>query len=90
MKSMYDLFIRNGTLVTPEGITTGDIAIAEQQIAAIGPMLDEARADRSLFALLHGVTSVFFVVKLVAIAVLAWRLSGDAAAARATAAEPTS
>ena len=57
---------------------------------AIGPMLDEARADRSRFALLHGVTSVFFVVKLVAIAVLAWRLSGDAAAARATAAEPTS
>jgi allantoinase len=38
--SLYDLIIRNGTLVTPEGITTGDIAIAEQQIAAIGPALD--------------------------------------------------
>jgi hypothetical protein len=57
---------------------------------AIGPMLDEARVDRSRFALLHGVTTVFFVVKLVAIAVLAWRLAGDAAAANATAAAPTS
>ena len=57
---------------------------------AIGPMLDEARTDRSRFALLHGLTSVFFVVKLVAIAVLAWRLSGDATQARATAAAPTS
>ena len=56
---------------------------------AIGPMLDEARTDRSRFALLHGVASVFFVVKLVAIAVLAWRLGGDAAG-RATAAAPTS
>jgi hypothetical protein len=56
---------------------------------AIGPMLDEARTDRSRFALLHFVTSVFFVVKLAAIAVLAWRLGGDAAG-RATAAAPTS
>ena len=57
---------------------------------AIGPMLDEARGDRSRFALLHGVTSVFFVVKLVAVAALAWRLTGDAAAIDATAAAPTS
>jgi hypothetical protein len=56
---------------------------------AIGPMLDEARADRSRFALLHGATSVFFVVKLVAVAVLAWRLAGGARLADATAA-PTS
>jgi hypothetical protein len=53
---------------------------------ALGPMLDDARADRSRFALLHGVSSVFFVVKLVAIAVLAWRLGGDSRARRATAA----
>jgi hypothetical protein len=57
---------------------------------AIAPMLEEARSDHSRFALLHGVTSVFFVVKLVAIAVLAWRLAGGAAAADATAAAPTS
>ena len=57
---------------------------------AIDPMLDEARADRSRFALLHGVTSIFFVVKLVAIAVLAWRLAGSASGVRATAAAPTS
>src|SRR5437763_12848242 len=36
---MYDLLIRNGTLVTAEGISAGDVAIAEQQIAAIGPEL---------------------------------------------------
>jgi len=57
---------------------------------AIGPLLDEARGDRSRFALLHGVASVFFVVKLVAVAALAWRLTGDAAAIDATAAAPTS
>jgi len=57
---------------------------------AIDPMLDEARADRSRFTLLHGVTSIFFVVKLVAIALLAWRLAGSAAGVRATAAAPTS
>src|SRR4051812_33876309 len=43
---MYDLIIRNGTLVTPEGIAPGDITIAEQQIAAIGPALDgSSRAE---------------------------------------------
>src|SRR5215213_10628745 len=39
---MYDLIIRNGALVTAEGVTTADIAIADQQIAAIGPALDGA------------------------------------------------
>ena len=57
---------------------------------AIGPLLDAARADRSRFALLHGATSVFFVVKLVAIAVLAWRLAGGPRLADAPAAAPTS
>ncbi len=38
--ALYDLIIRNGTLVTAEGITTADIAIADQQIAATGPALD--------------------------------------------------
>ena len=57
---------------------------------AIGPMLDEARGDHSRFALLHGMTSVFFVVKFVAIAVLAWRLAATSAPISATAAAPTS
>jgi allantoinase len=38
--ALYDLIIHNGVLVTAEGITTADIAIADQQIAAIGPALD--------------------------------------------------
>ena len=38
--TLYDLIIRNGTLVTAEGVTTDDIAIADQQIAATGPALD--------------------------------------------------
>src|SRR5690348_2814150 len=37
---MYDLIIRNGALVTAEGITAADIALADQQIAAIGPALE--------------------------------------------------
>ncbi len=38
--ALYDLIIRNGTLVTAEDVTTADIAIADHQIAAIGPALD--------------------------------------------------
>src|SRR6476661_3592328 len=38
--ALYDLIIHNGVLVTAEGITTADVAIADQQIAAIGPALD--------------------------------------------------
>src|SRR3954453_5149689 len=38
--TLYDLIIRNGTLVTADGITAADIAIADQQIAAIGPALE--------------------------------------------------
>jgi allantoinase len=37
--SLYDLIIRNGTLVTPEGIAAADVAIGDQQIAALGPEL---------------------------------------------------
>src|SRR5215210_5854334 len=40
--TLYDLLIRNGTIVTAEGVTTADIAIAGQQIAAIGPALEGA------------------------------------------------
>ncbi|MDQ2998393.1 MAG: allantoinase AllB, partial [Chloroflexota bacterium] len=39
---MYDLLIRNGTIVTAEGVTSADIAIVGQQIAAIGPALEGA------------------------------------------------
>jgi allantoinase len=43
---LYDLIIRNGTLVTPEAISTADIAIADQRIAAIGPALEgQSRAE---------------------------------------------
>src|SRR5579863_1285175 len=37
--SLYDLIIRNGTLVTPEGISQADIAIADERIVAIAPAL---------------------------------------------------
>ena len=49
---------------------------------AIEPMLASAgRGDVPSFAVLHGIASAFFVVKFVAIAVLAWRLAGAAAPA---------
>ncbi|MBV9891976.1 MAG: DUF4149 domain-containing protein [Rhizobacter sp.] len=57
---------------------------------ALVPMLDAARGDRGRFALLHGVASVFFVIKLAAIAVVAWRLGGDRVRVELTAAAPTS
>lgn len=42
---------------------------------AVEPMLAAAgRGEGPSFAVLHGVASLFFVVKFVAVAVLAWRL----------------
>jgi allantoinase len=50
---MYDLIIRNGTLVIAEGVTTADIAIADQRIVAIGPQLAGARTAEIDAAGLH-------------------------------------
>jgi hypothetical protein len=46
---------------------------------AIEPVI--GRGDVPSFAVLHGVASAFFVVKFVAVAVLAWRLSAPRASA---------
>ena len=35
--SLYDLILRNGTLVTADGSSQADIAIADGQIVAITP-----------------------------------------------------
>ena len=48
---------------------------------AIQPMLASGRGEGPSFAVLHGVASAFFVVKLGAVAVLAWRFAGAAPAA---------
>ncbi|MFL5734386.1 MAG: allantoinase [Chloroflexia bacterium] len=37
---LYDLIIRNGSLVTPSSVTQADLAIADERIAAIGPSLE--------------------------------------------------
>jgi hypothetical protein len=44
---------------------------------AVQPMIEAARRGEGAasFAVLHGVASAFFVVKFVAVAVLAWRLT---------------
>ncbi len=49
------------------------------------PMLEAARAGegRASFAVLHGAAAVFFLVKLGAVAALAWRLGRPSAAIRA-------
>jgi len=36
MSETFDLVIRNGQVVTPEGVMTGDVAVAGETIAAIG------------------------------------------------------
>ena len=35
----YDLLIRHGNVVTPEGVTVADVAVADGRIAAVGPDL---------------------------------------------------
>jgi uncharacterized membrane protein YidH (DUF202 family) len=54
---------------------------------AVQPMIETARRGEGgpSFAVLHGVASAFFVVKVAAIAVLAWRLTGRRASATAAA-----
>jgi allantoinase len=37
--SEYDAIVRGGTVVTPEGVTRADVAIAGEQVAAIAPEL---------------------------------------------------
>ena len=37
---IYDLILRNGALVTGDGVADADLAVADGQIAAIGPELD--------------------------------------------------
>ncbi len=42
MSESYDLVIKNGHVVTPEGVMTGDIAVTGESIAAIGHNLSGA------------------------------------------------
>jgi allantoinase len=42
---MTDLLLRGGTIVTPEGLTTADLAIKDSQIAAIAPDLPGAARE---------------------------------------------
>jgi len=61
---------------------------------AIQPMIESARRGEGgpSFAVLHGVASAFFLVKLAAVAALAWRLTSSPRVAgdAARPAEPTS
>jgi allantoinase len=43
--SMYDLIIRNGTLVTPSDVTQADLAVADGRIAAIMPDIEGAARE---------------------------------------------
>jgi allantoinase len=47
--SLYDLMIRGGTLVTPEGVTQADLGVSEGRIAAAAPGL-EGTADGEIDA----------------------------------------
>ncbi|MCU0494944.1 MAG: allantoinase AllB [Chloroflexaceae bacterium] len=41
----YDLLIRNGTLVTPQGLVQADLASADEQIVAVEPALSGSAAE---------------------------------------------
>jgi allantoinase len=51
--TLYDLIIRNGTLVTAEGITAADIAIVGERIVAISPELEGTSTAEIAAAGLH-------------------------------------
>lgn len=41
----YDLLIRNGTLITPEGLLPADVAVADERIVALAPELEGSARD---------------------------------------------
>lgn len=45
MPARFDLVIRNGLITTVDGQSAGDIAIAGERIAAVGPRLDAGREE---------------------------------------------
>ena len=45
MTDSFDMVIRNGRIVTPQGVVTGDIGIEGGRIAAIGPSLGPAARE---------------------------------------------
>ncbi|MEL6838266.1 MAG: dihydropyrimidinase [Pseudomonadota bacterium] len=45
MSDAFDLNIRHGQIVTPDGVISGDLAVKDGQIAAIGPNLPAAKRD---------------------------------------------
>ena len=51
--SLYDLIIRNGTLVTPAGISRADLAVADERIVAIAPALEGTSKQEIDAARLH-------------------------------------
>src|SRR6476646_5967262 len=53
MSSHYDLIVRGGALVTPEGVARADLAVADGRIAALGPELEGSSAETIDAAGLH-------------------------------------
>jgi len=45
MSSQYDLILRGGALVTPEGVARADLAVAGGRIAALGPELEGSATE---------------------------------------------
>jgi allantoinase len=43
--SSYDLLFRGGTLVTPEGLVSADVAVADGRVAATGPDLEGSAVE---------------------------------------------
>ena len=80
------LAMRNGDAMRPAGSSRFSVELMLALAAlfcivaghfAVQPMIEAARRGEGAasFAVLHGVASAFFVVKFVAVAVLAWRLT---------------
>jgi dihydropyrimidinase len=66
-RERYDLVITGGTVVTPHGSATGDVAISGERIAALGPSLTALaarRIDAAGLVLLPGVVDVHTHLRL--------------------------
>jgi dihydropyrimidinase len=61
----YDKVIRNGMVVTPDGVIKGDVAISGEKIAAVGPNLDGAQViDANGHYVIPGVLDVHVHLEL--------------------------
>jgi len=83
MQRSHDAGERGGTRFSVElGLVLAALFCIVAGYFAVQPLMEAARRGEggASFAVLHGVASAFYLVKLIVVAVLAWRLGASAVA----------